>query len=143
MTSQESENIIKEIKAVSGEMTKYSEEAQSISFLSFYDNSPAFLHFSADGKMRDYEEFKNICSEYYASLKQQKLSTIMERISVIDTGIVITAWTGNIVAQFKNGDTMTMNDYSVTNVFRKIDGKWKIIHSHESSLPPEIEKKIN
>jgi len=36
---------------------------------------------------------------------------------------------------------MNMYNYSATNVFKKIDGKWKIIHSHESALPPEIIKK--
>jgi hypothetical protein len=50
-------------------------------------------------------------------------------------------WTGNIVAQFKNGDVMTMNNYAITGVYKKSDAKWKIIHTHESSLPPEIIKK--
>jgi hypothetical protein len=140
MTAEESENTIKEVKTVFDEIAKYSEEAQLDPFLSCYNNSPAFLHFSGDGRMRNYEEFKNICSEYYTSLKQQKLFTITEKFRVVDTDIVITGWTGNIIAQFKNGDTMIMNNYSVTNVFKTIDGKWKIIHSHESSLPPEINK---
>jgi ketosteroid isomerase-like protein len=34
-----------------------------------------------------------------------------------------------------------MNNYGITNVFKKTDGQWKIIHSHESSLPPVIIKK--
>jgi len=140
MTDAGSELVRKEIQNVVKKMTQYSEEARSGNFLSFYYNSPAFLHFSADGKMRNYEEFKKICSEYYTSLKQQKLSTITEKFNVVDTDLVITGWTGNIIAQFKNGDEMIMNDYSVTNVFKKIDGNWKIIHSHESCPPPEIVK---
>jgi ketosteroid isomerase-like protein len=143
MTETESDHIIKEVKRVFDEITKYSEEAQLDSFVSYYDNSPGFLHFSGDGKMRNYEEFKKICAEYYTTLKQQKLSTITEKFNVIDTNLVIVGWTGNIIAQFKNGDTMIMNNYSITNVFKKIDNKWKIIHSHESSLPPEIQKSKN
>ena len=65
----------------------------------------------------------------------------MAKFNVVDTNLVIFGWTGNIVAQFKNGDTMNMNNYSVTNVFKKVGGKWKIIHSHESALPPEIIEK--
>jgi len=140
MTANESDNIIKEVKSVSGELTRYSEEAQLDSFLSYYDNSPAFLHVSSDGKMRNYEEFKKICSDYYTSLNQQKVFTIKEKFNVIDTSHVIVGWTGNIMAEFKNGDTMIMNNYSITNVFKMIGAKWKIIHSHESSLPPEINK---
>lgn len=140
MTTNESDQIIKEVKTVFDELSKYSEEAQLNCFLSCYDNSLAFSHFSSDGKMRNYEEFKMICVEYYTTLKQQKLSTVTEKFNVIDTNLVIAGWTGNIKAQFKNGNTMIMKDYSITNVFRKIGDKWKIIHSHESSLPPEIQK---
>ena len=141
MTKTESDNIIKDIKATQEKLTEYSERAQLDSFMSYYDRSPTFLHFSSDGKMRNYEEFKRICTEYYNALKQQKISTIAEKINVIDNGLVILGWTGNIFAQFKNGNTMEMDNYSITNVFKKIDGKWKIIHSHESALPPEIVKK--
>jgi len=35
---------------------------------------------------------------------------------------------------------MKMKNYGVTFVFKKIDNQWKVIHSHESSLPPEILK---
>ena len=140
MITEGSENTIREVKTVFDKMAEYSEEAQSDFFLSYFDHSPAFLHCSADGKMRNYEEFKKVCDEYYSSLKQQKLSTIKEKFNVIDTNLVIISWTGNIIAQFKNGDTMIMNNYSITNVFKKIDGSWIIIHAHESSLPPEIKK---
>ena len=141
MAKIESADIIKEVKSVFDTFGKYSEEAQLDSILSCYDDSADFIHFSADGKMRNYEELKKICTEYYISLKQQKLSTITEKYNVIDTNHVIAGWTGNIIAQFKNGDGMNMNNYSITNVFKKIEGKWKIIHSHESSLPPEIIRK--
>ena len=141
MTEAQSENIIKDVKSIFDKMSQYSERAQLDSFLSCYDNSPAFLHFSSDGKMRNYEELRKVCTEYYNSLKEQKIMTIQEKTNVIDTNLVVVGWTGNIIAQFKNGDTMKMNNYSVTSVFKKIDNKWKVIHSHESSLPPEIIKK--
>lgn len=141
MTEAESDYIVKDIKSIYEKITEYSEKSQVDSFLSYYNNSSTFLHFSSDGKMRNYEEFKKICTEYYNALKEQKITTIQKKIHVIDTHLAVVGWTGNIIALFKNGDTMRMNNYSVTSVFKKIDGKWKIIHSHESSLPPEIIKK--
>ena len=141
MTEAETHNIEKDVKGIFDKMFEYSEGAQSDLFLSCYDNSPTFLHFSSDGKMRNYEEFKKICAEYYNALKEQKIITIQEKIRVIDTNLVVLGWTGNIIAQFKSGDIMKMNNYSLTSVFKKIDGKWKVIHSHESALPPEIIKK--
>ena len=141
MNEPESDQIIKELKTTSSELTKYSETAQLDSFLNYYDNSPSFLHFSSDGKMRNFEEFKKICAEYYSILNEQKISTTRKEFNVVDSNLVISAWTGNIVAHFKNGDTMIMNNYSISNLFKKINGKWKIIHSHESALPPDIIKK--
>ena len=141
MTEAESHDVIKEVKAVFDKLGKYSEQAQLESFLGCYDNSSAFLHFSADGKMRNYEEFKGISGEYYSALRYQTLSTITEKFNALDTDLVITGWTGNIIAHFKNGDIMNMYNYSISNLFKKINGQWWIIHSHESSLPPEIIKK--
>jgi len=97
--------------------------------------------------MREYENrcrqskvFALLTKSTILSLKQQKLSTIKEKINVIDTNLVLVGWTGNILAHSKNGNTMIMNNYSVTNVFKKINGKWRLIHSLESSLPTEMEK---
>ena len=141
MIETQTHDIIKDVRDTFAKMTEYSEKAQSNLFLSYYDNSPTFLHFSGDGKMRNYDEFKKTCALYYNALKEQKIITIQEKIHVIDTNLVVLGWTGNIVAQFKGGDIMKMNNYSITSVFKKIDNKWKVIHSHESSLPPEIIKK--
>jgi hypothetical protein len=33
---------------------------------------------------------------------------------------------------------MKMNNYSVIFVFKKMDDNWKMVHAHESALPPEI-----
>ena len=141
MTEAEFQAATKEVKAVFDKLGKYAEHAEVDSFLGCYDNSPAFLHFSADGKMRNYEEFNGICSEYYSALGYQKLSTITENFNALGPDLVITGWTGNITAHFKNGDIMNMYNYSISNLFKKIKGQWRIIHSHESSLPPEIIKK--
>lgn len=141
MTTAESGRIIKELKAVSAELTRVSEEARLDSFLSYYDGSPGFVHISSDGVMRNYEAFKNICTDYYTSLQYQEVLTVREEFNVVDAGFVISAWTGNITARFKNGDTMILKNYSITNLFRKTGGHWKIIHSHESALPPGISKK--
>ena len=141
MTEAKYQDIAKKVRSIFDKLTEYSEKAQLDLFLSGYENSQDFLHISSDGIMRNFVELKKICTGYYRSLKEQKIVTIQEKIRVIDTNLVILSWTGNIVAQFKSGDIMKMNNYSITSVFKKIDNKWKVIHSHESSLPPEIIKK--
>jgi len=140
MTQAESDRIINEVKNAYNKITEHSQKAQLDSFLSYYDNSPYFLSISADGKMNNCKEFKKTCSEYYTLLREQSIITTREQFQLLDKNIVIVGWTGNIIANFKNGDIVKMNNYSITSVFKKIDEKWKIIHDHESALPPDIIK---
>jgi uncharacterized protein (TIGR02246 family) len=130
--------IITEVKKVSDKFVKSSEIADLESLLSCYEDSAIFLHISSDGMRRKYDEFRSICAEYYHNLETQKVMTTEEEFLVIEPNLVILSWTGNIIARFKNGTTMTMNNYSVTDVFKKKEGKWRIIYAHESALPPEI-----
>jgi hypothetical protein len=121
-------------------LSHFSETAQTDSFLSCYENYPDFIQIAGDGKMRDYEGFKKICTEYYERLKEQKVSIVDKKTRVLDTNLVVSAWTVNILAHFKNGDVMQMDNYSITYLIKKIGEQWKIIHTHESSLPPELIK---
>jgi ketosteroid isomerase-like protein len=140
MTNTEADNIVNEVKRIYDEITGYAEKTQLDSFLSYYDDSSDFMSFSSNGKMSNFEEFKKACTEYYNSLKEQKVVTTHEKFNVVDANLVIVGWTGNITATLKNGDKMKMDNYSITSVFKKMNGKWKVIHDHESSLPPEIIK---
>jgi hypothetical protein len=143
LTAMDIEQITNEVKQTFDTLIHYSEAAQLNLFLSCYDSASTFAHFSIDGSMRNYEEFRTICEEYYNAIKEQKLTTMQEKVQVIDANLAVLGWTGNIVAQFKNGDVMKMNNYGITSVFKKIDNKWTIVHTHESSLPPKIIKNTN
>jgi len=87
MTEAESDHIVKDLKSFFDKITQFSEGAQLGSFLSCYDSSPTFLHFSSDGKMRNYEELKKVCTEYYNTLKEQKIIIIQEKFHVMDTNL--------------------------------------------------------
>ena len=141
MTKDESDRIIMDVKSTYNKISRHSQKAQLTSFLSYYHVSLHSLSFSADGNISNYEEFRKLCNEYYGSLKEQKIITIREKYHVIDRNLVIVGWTGNITAHFKNGDIVKMNNYSITSVFKKLNDEWKVIHDHESALPPVIIKK--
>lgn len=138
MNETEVTGSINEVQLAYSKMTEHSKKAELDSFLSYYNDSPYFLSISADGKMSNFNEFKRLCTDYYSGLKEQSIVTLQENIQVLDESTVILAWTGNITANFKNGDIIKMNNYSITSVFKKIEGNWKVVHDHESALPPEI-----
>ena len=134
------DKILNEVGLVVKDLIHYSENAQSELFLRCYLASPDFVAVSADGMIRNYQDFSQVCKDYYASLKEQKSSTIHEIYHVVDEITVVFCWSGNIDAFFKNGDFWKMQQYTVTYLFRKIDKEWKIIHTHESALPVQMVK---
>lgn len=141
MNQGKRDQIVNEVKTMLENLTHFSETAQTDSFLSYYENYPDFIHIAGDGKMRDYAGFKKICTDYYDKLEEQKISVVDKKIHVLDTNLIISGWTVNILAHFKNGDIMRMDNYSITYLIKKIGEQWKIIHTHESSLPPELIRK--
>jgi ketosteroid isomerase-like protein len=132
--------ILNEVRPLAEDLIQYSETAQLDSFLRCYAETPDFLAVSADGIIRNYQDFKKICKDYYGSLKEQKIATTHEIFHVLDDITVVLCWSGYIDAFFNNGDVMKMQNYTVTFLYKKIGGEWKVIHSHESALPPQIIK---
>jgi hypothetical protein len=134
------DRILNEVRLFADNLTQFSETAQLDSFLGCYADTPDFIAVGGDGIVRNYQDFKKICKDYYDLLKEQKLTTIREIFHILDNSTVLLCWSGNIDAFFKNGDFWKMQNYSVTSLYKKMNGQWKVIHSHESSLPPEVIK---
>lgn len=141
MTEIEINSTINEVKSMYSQLIDHSKKAELDSFLGYYDSSPYFQSISADGNMSNYEVFKEACSGYYNSLQKQSITTTRQEFQVVDRNLVIVSWTGDIIADLRNGNTIKMTNYSITSVFKKNDGRWKVIHDHESALPPTISKK--
>ncbi|HVB04540.1 MAG TPA: nuclear transport factor 2 family protein [Chitinophagaceae bacterium] len=138
--NNDKDRILKEVKPLAEGLIHYSETAQVDLFLNCYAETPDFHAISADGMIRDYKEFKKICIDYYGSLKEQKFTTSHKIFHVLGDSTVVLCWSGNIDAYFKNGGVWKMKQYTVTFLYIKIGGQWKIIHSHESALPPQVIK---
>jgi hypothetical protein len=130
--------IINEVKKAVEAIKRYTAHPRLDELLQCYSDSKDFLAFSSDGKVRNHEEFRKICTEYYETVLNQQIETRMEFFNVLAPELVIYSWSGDINAIFMNGNIMKLKNYGVTFVFRKSDNEWKIIHSHESSLPPEV-----
>jgi SnoaL-like domain len=139
MTAGEQEQIIQSVKQVADSIIRFAEEASANSLLDCYANSQDFLSCTGDGKMRNFEGFKDLCTKFYDSIKGQRIYTVQEKFHVMDRHLVIFAWTGSIHVFFKSGEILIMKEYALTCIFKKVDHQWKVIHSHESCLPGEIQ----
>jgi SnoaL-like domain len=138
MLQKDKDRITDEVRPWLEKLILYSETAQWESFLSCYAQTPEFLAVSADGIIRNFGDFRTLCKEYYQSVKEQKATTIRESFHILDERTVILSWSGDIDAFFKTGEIMKMRNYTVTFLYQKIEEGWKVVHSHESTLPPQI-----
>jgi len=136
--NMDKDQVLREMKTLVENLIHYTETAQVGPLLGCYSASPDFLAVSPDGVIRNYTEFAKTCQDYYESLMQQKLTTNHHIFHVLDDTTVLWCWSGNIDAAFKNGDAWSMQHYTVTFLFKKTNGEWKVIHSHESGLAPQI-----
>ena len=133
--------IAREVRKIYDLMTNLSEKADVDSLLKLYNDNPKFVAFGSDGIKRNFEEFRIVCNDYYKTLKKQKFETIDEDFFVLSNDIVISSWYGDIHASFQSGASIDMVKCGVTNVFKKIEGEWRVIHCHESALLPKYLKK--
>jgi len=130
--------IIDEVKKAVDAIKQYTAHPQLDALLQCYSDSKEFLAFSSDGKVRNHDEFTRICKEYYETVLNQQIQTRMEFFNVLAPDLVIYSWSGDIDALFLNGNIIKLKNYGITFVFQKSMNEWKIVHSHESSLPPQV-----
>lgn len=75
-----------------------------------------------------WEQVAQVSSDGHVVLKDQ----------VIWAGETLAYETGVEQAEFKIAGTKTSGDVRVTNVYRKEDGNWKIVHHHTDIVPEMV-----
>jgi hypothetical protein len=93
-----------------------------------------------DSSIFDYETYKNIWLNFPTSMASWKWIKVRFDCIVLTKEYVITTWIGKCEFYGKSGDKTTVNPRDYTNVFKRVDGQWKIIYEHSSSGIPVTEK---
>jgi ketosteroid isomerase-like protein len=101
--------------------------------LRFYWDSPDFIAINPDGSISDYQAIKKLSDEGVKTIAVMTMSTTRADFKVLTQDIVICAWRGKGEVTLKAGTKMSYDPDALTLVFRNIDGKWKIVYSHESA----------
>lgn len=97
-----------------------------------YLDSPDFVIIGADGAKFTYAANKKATQDFVASATTIAITTKADDCSVMTPELAICAWTGTEEVTLKAGDKVTWDPFAVTLVFKKVDGQWKVIYSHES-----------
>jgi ketosteroid isomerase-like protein len=133
LTQQQQDQIKKEIKVVSDSIIARLERLDT-TWLDYYADSPDWVMFGADGSQWDYQTTKN-AQAIFASVASYKWTTTYEHFVIVTKDVVIAASQNKDEMTMKSGEKITYDPHAYTLVFKRIDGTWKVVYSHDSGTP--------
>jgi len=136
MTSQEQETTKKEIKEVAGTIFMNLQNMDAEALYQSYAESPDFIQITNSGEMVDFQTAKNEHANWFMTLSSLKVTPEKEAFRFLPGNTVIYVWFGKFEMTTKKGVQLKSDKFGITFIFRKVDGKWKVIHQQASSLPP-------
>ena len=136
LSSSEMEQIKKELQEVIDMLIMGCEALDMEVAFGMFANSPDFLMMGTDGSLCDYQTYLNNNVDYLMACSDFKLTTFKEEIRILSRDMAIFAWSYGAEAALKTGEKDIVENAGATFVFRKVDGEWKVVYYHESSLPP-------
>ena len=134
LTQQQKDQIKNEVKAI-GDSIIAKIEKLDIGWFDYYLDSPDWGMANADGSRWDYKTTKKVQPDLFNSIISWKWTTTHQDFIFLCKDIVLCAWDGKDETILKTGDKITYDPHTYTLIFKKVAGQWKVIYSHDSSIP--------
>jgi ketosteroid isomerase-like protein len=113
------------------------ESAKPAAQLAFYADVPEFRYVDIDGKRYDYAGHKQLVTELFAGLSAVKIDLGRYEITVLGADKALVLWTGALDLVQKEGPALRAEPYSVTFLWKRLGGAWKLVLQAESALAPQ------
>jgi hypothetical protein len=128
--------IKQELQAVIDTLIRGCEALDMETAFGMFDNSPDFLMMGTGGSLCDYQTYLNDNVDYLTTCSAFDLTTLNQEIRVLNRDTALFAWAYQVEATLKTGEKDIIDHAGASFVFRKIEGAWKVVYYHESSMPP-------
>jgi len=156
LTQQQKDQIKKEILVVCDSISVRLQRLDA-RWLDYYIDSPDWAMLNADGTRWDYQTTKKVQPDFFNSVISFKWTMINQKFIFLTKDIVICSIDSkdetilkspdkmkadsNLNGLFVNdettmkGDRIAYDPHAYTLIFKKSDGQWKVIYSHDSGFP--------
>ena len=134
LTQQQKDQIKKEITIIGDSIIARAERLDS-KWLDYYMDSPEWGMVNNDGTRWDYQYTKKVQQDFFNVMASWKWTTTHQDFKFLTNDIVIYALDGKDQTVMKTGDKSTIDPHTYTMIFKKIEGQWKVIYSHDSGIP--------
>lgn len=132
ISREENDRITKEVESVINSIFDgWKHLDVNKAFKESFSDSPEFTYIGVDGSIMNYTDFFNLAKKEFDSQKSAEININEKKIHVISNNVVVVSL--NYTGSFFSTDTkLTFPNCGGTYVFNKIEGKWKVVHFHES-----------
>lgn len=142
LSSEDKENIEKNLLAIVDSIKTSANELRTDYFKKVYWNNESFIGVDLNGP-KGYDAYMNETDEMYSNMKSIDFSEEEVSIVVFDDKTAVVLFEGNAKGENKNGVKMNLNNFNASMVFRKVDGSWKVAYTHESADQEIIMPKVD
>jgi hypothetical protein len=156
LTQQQKDQIKKEILVVCDSISVRLQRLDA-GWFDYYIDSPDWAMLNADGTRWDYQTTRKVQPDFFNSVISCKWTMINQKFIFLTKDIVICSIDSkdetilkspdkikadsNLNGLYANdestmkGDRITYDPHAYTLIFKKSDGQWKVIYSHDSGFP--------
>jgi hypothetical protein len=141
LSESQKEKIINEVKPVAGAIIKGAEEANFDLLAGSSYDSPDYTYING-GRVYSYRELMDGFKPIFTSMANQKATIASEKYAVLDKSTVLYTVVARWEMNFKDGHSVIQEPWVNQFVFKKIDGKWKVVSTIESGYenPGKVSK---
>ena len=132
LTQQQKDQIKSEVKAAADSFFAKVERLDANGALQYVGDSSNFVSYNSDGSHIDFQTLKKASTETFASAISFKATIQKEDFRVVTKDFVVYSRVQRAEVLLKSGDKLTSDPDAMTYLFRKIDGQWKLVYTHES-----------
>jgi ketosteroid isomerase-like protein len=129
-TQQQKDQIKLEVKAVMDSSIANANRQDMNGFIEFYSPELTCVY---DSSIFDYETYKKIWFDFPTYMTSWKWIPFRFECIVLTKDFAVSTWIGKCEFYGKSGEKTTVNPRDYTNVFKRVNGQWKIIYEHSSS----------
>jgi hypothetical protein len=141
LSDSQKEKVISEVKPVAGEIIKGAQEVNFDLIDSLTYDSPDYTYING-GKVYSYKEIIDGFKPVFAALSNQKATIASEKYAVLDKSTVLYTVVARWEMNFKDGHSIVQEPWVSQFLFKKIDGKWKVVSTIDSGYerPGKVSK---
>jgi hypothetical protein len=129
---QPSAEVRTEVEAAANQFVAAMERLDADAALRTMAAIPEFRHLDNEGHVMDFETGKRAIHQWFSMASSQKANGKRRDIAVLSRDVALYVWQGTLSVALKDGSRLEAPSYSVSILFKRIDGAWKIVFWQES-----------